>query len=32
MARIDAGTLAAVAIDIPIGLAPDRARRADVEA
>jgi predicted RNase H-like nuclease len=32
MAQIDAGTLAAVAIDIPIGLAPDGARRADVEA
>lgn len=32
MARIDDGTLAAVAIDIPIGLAPDCARRADVEA
>jgi predicted RNase H-like nuclease len=32
MAQIDAGTLAAVAIDIPIGLAADGARRADVEA
>jgi predicted RNase H-like nuclease len=32
MAQIDAGTLAAVAIDIPIGLAEDGARRADVEA
>jgi predicted RNase H-like nuclease len=32
MAQIDAGTLAAVAIDIPIGLAPNGARRADVEA
>jgi predicted RNase H-like nuclease len=32
MAQIDTGTLAAVAIDIPIGLAPDGPRRADVEA
>jgi predicted RNase H-like nuclease len=32
VAQIDAGTLAAVAIDIPIGLAADGARRADVEA
>jgi predicted RNase H-like nuclease len=32
MAQIDAGTLAAAAIDIPIGLAADGARRADVEA
>jgi predicted RNase H-like nuclease len=32
MAQIDAATLAAVAIDIPIGLAADGARRADVEA
>jgi predicted RNase H-like nuclease len=32
MAQIDAGTLTAVAIDIPIGLAADGARRADVEA
>jgi predicted RNase H-like nuclease len=32
MGQIDAGTLAAVAIDIPIGLAADGARRADVEA
>jgi predicted RNase H-like nuclease len=32
MTRVDAGTLAAVAIDIPIGLSPDGARRADVEA
>jgi len=32
MGQIDTGTLAAVAIDIPIGLAPDGARRADVEA
>jgi predicted RNase H-like nuclease len=32
VAQIDAGTLAGVAIDIPIGLAEDGARRADVEA
>jgi predicted RNase H-like nuclease len=32
MAQIDAGTLAAVAIDIPIGLTAHGARRADVEA
>jgi predicted RNase H-like nuclease len=32
MAQIDTGTLAAAAIDIPIGLAVDGARRADVEA
>jgi predicted RNase H-like nuclease len=32
IAQIDTGTLAAVAIDIPIGLAPDGPRRADVEA
>ena len=32
MAQIDAGTLAAAAIDIPIGLARDGPRRADVEA
>jgi len=32
MARIDDGTLTAVAIDIPIGLAPAGPRRADVEA
>ena len=32
IAHIDAGTLAAVAIDIPIGLAPQGPRRADIEA
>ncbi len=32
MAQIDAGTLAAAAIDIPIGLARDGPRRADAEA
>jgi len=32
MAQIDTGMLAAVAIDIPIGLAPQGPRRADIEA
>ena len=32
IARVDAGELAAVAIDIPIGLAPAGPRRADIEA